>query len=130
MQKHILRWLQAKLFFRNTAVIATFIVVYLSLSPLSGNKPWTLLAIRGDLVLHFICYFGITVLYFAAFFTYKKTLQKAFFSSILLGFILELLQLIPMFNRFFDILDLLANGLGVGFGIVLGIWLKRIFKKG
>jgi VanZ family protein len=129
MQKHIKHWLQAKSFFRYTAVLATFVVVYLSLSSPAGKEPWTLFLVRGDLVLHFICYLGMTLLYFAAYFTYQYPLKKAFISSLLLGLLMEFLQLIPVFERFFDLLDLLANSLGAGLGVLLSYRLKKLVEK-
>jgi len=104
-------------------------VVYLSLSSPAGKEPWTLFFVRGDLVLHFICYLGMTLLYFAAYFTYQYPLKKAFISSLLLGLLMEFLQLIPVFERFFDLLDLLANSLGAGVGVLLSYRLKKIVEK-
>ncbi len=125
MLKHIHRWLQAKNFFKTFALFATLIVVFLSLKPPSPNsQSWTFLYFRGDLFLHFICYFGMTFLYFFAFYTQNNSLSKSALISLTLGFVLELLQLITFFQRFFDPFDLLANSLGV-----LGAWLiiKGIF---
>ena len=125
MLKHIHRWLQAKKFFKTFALFATLIVVFLSLKPPSPNpQSWTFLYLRGDLFLHLICYFGMTFLYFFAFYTQNNSLSKSALISLTLGFVLELLQLITFFQRFFDPFDLLANSLGV-----LGAWLiiKGIF---
>ena len=125
MLKHIHRWLQAKKFFKTFALFATLIVVFLSLKPPSPNpQSWTFLYLRGDLLLHFICYFGMTFLYFFASYTQNNSLSKSVLISLTLGFVLELLQLITFFQRFFDPFDLLANSLGV-----FGAWLiiKGIF---
>ena len=125
MLKHIHRWLQTKKIFKTFALFATLIVVFLSLKPPSSNsQSWTFLCLRGDLFLHFICYFGMTFLYFFAFYTQNNSLRKSVLISLILGFVLELLQLITFFKRFFDPFDLLANSLGV-----VGAWLiiKGIF---
>ena len=47
--------------------------------------------------------------------------SKALFLSVFIGFILEILQLIPVFHRFFDVQDLIANF----FGTIVGIFLIR-----
>ena len=125
MLNHIHLWLQAKKFFKIFALFATLIVVFLSLKPPSPNpQSWTFLYLRGDLFHQFICYFGMTFLYFFAFYTQNNSLSKSVLISLILGFVLELLQLITFFQRFFDTFDLLANSLGV-----LGAWLiiKGIF---
>ena len=125
MLKHIYRWLQDKKFFKIFALFATLIVVFLSLKPPSQNpQSWTFLYLRGDLFLHFICYFVMTFLYLFAFYTQNNSLSKSALISLALGFVLELLQLITFFQRFFDPIDFLANSLGV-----LSAWLiiKGIF---
>tara|TARA_Y100000385_G_scaffold283936_1_gene341032 strand:- start:231 stop:626 length:396 start_codon:yes stop_codon:yes gene_type:complete len=125
MLKHIYRWLQDKNFFKIFALFATLIVVFLSLKPPSQNpQSWTFLYLRGDLFLHFTCYFVMTFLYLFAFYTQNNSLSKSALISLALGFVLELLQLITFFQRFFDPFDLLANSLGVH-----GAWLiiKGIF---
>ncbi len=130
MQKLILNWLQAKSVFKTLAWCATLIVVYLTLkTPRNTNKEWYFLFFRGDLVLHFVCYFSIAVIYCLAFFTYKFYLKKAFIYAFFLGLILELLQLISFFQRHFDIQDLFANLLGVSLGILLIHLLFSILSK-
>jgi len=125
MLKHIHRWLQTKNFFKIFALFATLIVVFLSLKPPSPNsQSWSFLYLRGDLFLHFTCYFGMTFLYYFALCNQNNSLRKSALTSLILGFVLEILQLITFFQRFFDPFDLLANSLGV-----LGAWLiiKGIF---
>ena len=119
MQKLIHRLLQANFFFKGAAFYATLIVILLSLKPNSPDlEPWTLMFIRGDLVQHFICYFGMTVVYLFAFYTKQNALRKSVICSLILGYTLELFQVIPIFQRDFDFTDLIANSLGV-----LGAWL-------
>jgi VanZ family protein len=113
MQKLINQWLQADKFFKSIALITTLIVVYLMLMPQDPEaSEWEFLSIRGDLILHFICYFGMTLIYFSAFYTSSEALKKALFCSVVLGSFLEFLQLIPFFQRQFDVFDLLCNTLG------------------
>lgn len=118
MRKRILRWLQADRFFKSIAGLATLVVIYLSLKPPSpDSESWNFVFIRGDLVLHFICYFGLSILYYFAFFQYKNLVKNTLILSISVGFLLELLQLIPLFQRFFDYQDLMANFLGACGGV-------------
>ena len=122
MQKHIKRWLPEDKYFKILAGLATIVVVYLSLKPPNPNsQPWHLFFIRGDLVLHLICYMGLSILYFFAFFKHPSAYKKAFILSVLVGFALELLQLIPTFQRYFDYQDLIANFIGTSIGI-FSIW--------
>jgi VanZ family protein len=118
MRKLILRWLQADRFFKSLAGLATLVVLYLSLKPPSPDgESWNFIFIRGDLILHFICYFGLSILYFFAFFQSKNCVKKALILSFSIGFLLEFLQLAPLFHRFFDYQDLTANFLGAYGGI-------------
>ena len=119
MQKLIHRLLQANFFFKGAAFYATLIVILLSLKPNSPDlEPWTLMFIRGDLVQHFICYFAMTMVYLFAFYTKQNALRKSVICSLILGYTLELFQVIPIFQRDFGFTDLIANSLGV-----LGAWL-------
>ena len=120
MRMNIHRWLQLKSVFILFAWLITFAVVYLSLKPPSNDSFVNFfLFIRTDLALHFICYFFVSQIYFMAFFTYSKTLLKAFSSALLLGLLLEIIQPLPLFNRNFDLLDICANFLGASSGIIL-----------
>ena len=126
MRKRIHHWLQAKRFFKSLAIFATLGVVYLSLKPPSPDaQPWEFLWFRGDLVLHFSCYFGLTFLYFFAFYTLTHPLMKALFASFFLGSSMEFLQLIPVFQCFFDWQDLLANTLGL---VISSVVIKGFFN--
>ena len=126
MQKRIHRWLQADRFFKSLAVCATLVVVYVSLKPPSPDADtWVFLSFRGDLVLHFICYFGLTLLYFFTFYTTTNPMSKSLVIAVVLGTFLEILQLIPFFQRYFDWQDLIANSLG---GLVSWLIIKGIFN--
>ena len=123
MQKPIKNWLQKDSYFKILAGFATLVVVYLSLKPPGPDEQsWNLFFIRGDLVLHFTCYFGLSILYVFAFFKHRATYRKALLSAVFIGSVLELLQLIPIFHRHFDYQDGLANFLGAGMGIY-SIWI-------
>ena len=125
MQKHIKLWLLNDRLFKFLSVLATLIVIYFSLkSPNPNSKNWYFLIIRGDLLLHFICYFGLSSIYFYAFLKIEKGKLYAFSLSILLGALLEILQIIPFFKRFFDFQDLIANIIGA----MVGVFLNKLFS--
>jgi len=120
MQRIILSWLQADRFFKVLALFTTFIVIYLSLKqPGQEFNPWTFLFFRQDIVLHFSCYFSLTVIYFTALFKYKSAIKTSFLLSFFIGCLMELLQLIPFFDRTFDVADIAANFIGSLCGIIL-----------
>ena len=126
MRRRIHRWLQLKSVFILFAWLVTFAVVYLSLKPPSKDTVILyFLFTRIDLALHFICYFFVSQIYFMAFFTYSKTLIKAFSSALLLGLLMEIIQPLPLFNRNFDLLDICANFIGAALGIIL---IRFLFK--
>ena len=120
MQRIILSWLQAGRFFKVLALFTTFIVIYLSLKqPGQEFNPWTFLFFRQDIVLHFSCYFSLTVIYFTALFKYKSAIKTSFLLFFFIGCLMELLQLIPFFERTFDVADIAANFIGSLCGIIL-----------
>ena len=120
MQQIILSWLQADKFFKVLALFATFIVVYLSLKPPGQESNyWTFLFFRQDIVLHFGCYFLLTVVYFTALFKHNSAIKTSFSFSFFIGCLMELLQLIPFFERTFDLADIAANFTGSFCGILL-----------
>ena len=120
MQQIILSWLQADKFFKVLALFATFIVVYLSLMPPGQeSNSWTFLFFKQDIVLHFSCYFLLTVVYFAALFKHNSAIKTSFSFSFFIGCLMELLQLISFFERTFDLADIAANFTGSFCGILL-----------
>ena len=120
MQRIILSWLQADKFFKVLALFATFIVVYVSLKPPGQESNyWTFLFFRQDIVLHFGCYFLLTVVYFTALFKHNSAIKTSFSFSFFIGCLMELLQLIPFFERTFDLADIAANFTGSFCGILL-----------
>ena len=120
MQRIILSWLQADKFFKVLALFATFIVVYLSLMPPGQeSNSWTFLFFKQDIVLHFSCYFLLTVVYFTALIKHNSAIKTSFSFSFFIGCLMELLQLIPFFERTFDLADIAANFTGSFCGILL-----------
>ena len=111
--------------FKFLSVLTTLIVIYFSLkSPNPNSKNWYFLIIRGDLLLHFTCYFGLSSVYFYAFLNIQNGRLFAILLSIFVGTSLEILQIIPFFRRFFDFQDLIANIIGA----IGGILLNKLFS--
>ena len=125
MQKHIKLLLLNDRLFKFLSVLATLIVIYFSLkSPNPNSKNWYFLIIRGDLLLHFICYFGLSSIYFYAFLNIQNGRLYALLLSIIVGILLEILQIILFFRRFFDFQDLIANIIGA----IGGVFLNKLFS--
>jgi glycopeptide antibiotics resistance protein len=119
MRQHILRWLQADFFFKAVALLATTVLSYFMLIPPGKEvNSWIDILPGKDLFAHLMCYFLLTLIYFAAFFTHTSVLKKSLLLSLLVGFVLECLQLIHLFERSFDYKDLIANIAGSFIGIL------------
>ena len=124
MQKLIRILLLNDRFFKFLSVLATLIVIYFSLkSPNPNSKNWYFLIIRGDLLLHFICYFGLSSIYFYAFLNIQKSRLYALLLSIIVGILLEILHIITFFRRFFDFQDLIVNIIGA----IGGVFFNKLF---
>lgn len=77
---------------------------------------------RGqDKMHHLIAYFVITIAYYFSiqfYFRFKAPLIMATIGAILLGIILEFLQLYSIFGRDFDVIDIVFNFMGVIFAFL------------
>ena len=107
------------------AVYYTLFLVILSLIPVPdlGLPKFQLFEI--DKLVHFIMYFSLTILWsFAAKNFYNSNFKLLLF-AIFFGFVLEIFQHILTFGRYFDLGDLLANSLGVIFGIIILYYIKK-----
>ena len=125
MQKRIRLLLLNDRLFKFLSVLATLIVIYLSLkSPNPNSMNWYFLIIRGDLLLHFICYFGLSSIYFYAFLNIQNGRLYAILLSIFISILIEILQIIPFFRRFFDFQNLIANIIGA----IGGIFYNKLFS--
>ena len=107
------------------AVYYTLFIIVLSLIPVPelGLPKFQLFEI--DKLVHFIMYFSLTILWsFAAKNFYNSNFKLMLF-AIFFGFVLETFQHMLPFGRYFDLGDLLANSLGVIFGIIILYCIKK-----
>ena len=107
------------------AVYYTLCLIIFSLIPVPdlGISRFQLFEI--DKLAHFIMYFSLTILWsFASKNLYNSTFKLLLF-AIFFGFVLEIFQHILPFGRYFDLGDLLANSLGVIFGIFILYCIKK-----
>ncbi len=106
--------------YKYIAVLATLFVIYMSLKPPdSSSQIWSFYYLPGDKILHVGCYLTMTFIYYFSFYNLKK---KIFFSGLVaffLGFILELLQILRIFQRQFDLFDILSNTIGICIAILI-----------
>ena len=117
-----------KHFYKYIAVSATLFVIYMSLKPPDASSQISsFFYLPGDKTLHVFCYFTLTIIYFFSFYNSKKKVFLSSFFSFLLGFILELLQILKIFKREFDYFDILSNTLGIFIAIL--ILYKKYYSK-
>ena len=78
-----------------------------------------------DKLVHFIMYFSLTMLWCFASENFYRSNFKLILFAIFFGFVLEIFQHILPFGRYFDLGDLVANSLGVIFGIFILYSIKK-----
>ncbi len=125
MLKHIKNLLERNKFF--IAIIITIAIAYLSLSNPIALKPPIKITFL-DKIFHFIAYCSLTLSWL---FALNKVLKfKLITISIFLyGILMEFLQGILTTNRQEDVYDILANSLGILFGLLLfNIFYKYLTK--
>jgi len=85
----------------------------------SSSELWSFFYLPGDKILHVICYFFLTVIYY---FSFHNSKNQIFFSSLTafsLGICLEFLQSLKIFQRQFDFFDILSNTIGISLAILI-----------
>ena len=107
------------------AVYYTLFLIILSWVPLPDFGFHRFQFFEIDKLLHFIMYFSLTILWCLASESFYKSNFKLLLSMIFFGFVLEIFQHILPFGRYFDIGDLLANSIGVIFGIIILYYIKK-----
>lgn len=108
------------------AILWTIVVVLLSLAPPHSLPEKNFQFIGADKVAHVVFYSLLTYFWSAGLKRQnksKKLRAKAFYIAViggfLLGLILEVTQEIFIKNRYFESLDLIANGFGCIFGLLV-----------
>ena len=103
----------------------TLFLIIFSLTPVSDFS-FPIFQLFGiDKLLHFVMYFSLTILWCLASENFYKSNFKLLLFAIFFGFVLEIFQHILPFGRYFDLGDLLANSLGVIFGIIILYYIKK-----
>jgi len=103
--------------------ISVFGILVLSIMPLDLKKYYfKVFFFRSDQILHFIIYFYLSLLFFLR---YRYFSLNSAFLLIILGFIIELIQIV--FGREFSELDVLANSIGVISFFIYYKYLRNFF---
>ena len=121
--------LKNRKFYFFIALIYTIVLLYFSLVDISGVLPDTNIKFQ-DKILHFLAYLVLSVLwgYYTILLKTKNAIIYSFLATLIFGVILELVQEVVNPLRDYDILDLLANCIGIMFGTVVVIWYNRKLK--
>ena len=121
--------LKNRKFYFFIALIYTIVLLYFSLVDISGVLPDTNIKLQ-DKILHFLAYLVLSVLwgYYTILLKTKNAIIYSFLATLIFGVILELVQEVVNPLRDYDILDLLANCIGIMFGTVVVIWYNRKLK--
>lgn len=106
------------------ALVWTGLILFLCLREMSGFPKITIP--YKDKVLHFVFYAGFVILWFKATNNQTNKLLIITVIGIILGAIIEFLQLYCTKTRSFDVFDILANSLGA---LVMYLILKKKFSK-
>ena len=102
------------------------VVAYASLAPITTDVP------TSDKTLHFITY-GILSAFFTTLVQASRSLWLVAVGLVLFGILLEILQGLTGY-RYFEVMDMLANSLGVLTGLLLRltpmpIWFRQVEAK-
>tara|TARA_B100000886_G_C19995286_1_gene315756 strand:+ start:76 stop:435 length:360 start_codon:yes stop_codon:yes gene_type:complete len=107
------------------AIFYTLVLLILSIIPVPEIGFPRFHLFEFDKLMHFFVYFSLTILWYFAFEIFYNSYLKLLLSAIFFGFVLEIFQYLFSFGRYFDLADLLANTLGVIFGIIILYYLKK-----
>ena len=117
-------WLDRR-YISKIAVYYTLFLIILSLIPIPDLGIPRFQLLEFDKLVHFMMYFSLTILWsFASKNLYNSNFKLLLF-AIFFGFVLEIFQHMLPFGRYFDLGDLLANSLGVIFGIFILNCIKK-----
>ena len=123
IQKPILKLL-SKINLKLLAISYTILIVVLSLSPIPRAIP-NFKFFEMDKLIHLTMYFILILLWGINLISYKFSLIKILFLTIFFGLIIETLQYLLPFGRYFDLGDIIANSVGAIIGIIILLFYKK-----
>jgi VanZ family protein len=116
------KWRGWRDIFSFLTLLIAIIIAFLSLLP-----PDKLPQVAGsDKTHHFIAYGSLTFSWLMALHHQTRQILMILVLANIFGTAIEFLQ--PYTHRSFDYLDILANFLGAGTGLAVGLWLKRVIS--
>ena len=123
IQKPILKLL-SKINLKLLAISYTILIVVLSLSPIPRAIP-NFKFFEMDKLIHLTMYFILILLWGINLISFKFSLIKILFLTIFFGLIIETLQYLLPFGRYFDLGDIFANSVGAIIGIIILLFYKK-----
>ena len=78
-----------------------------------------------DKLIHLTMYFILILLWGINLISFKFSLIKILFLTIIFGLIIETLQYLLPFGRYFDLGDIIANSVGAIIGIIILLFYKK-----
>lgn len=78
-----------------------------------------------DKLIHLIMYFILILLWGINLISFKFSLFKILFLTIIFGLLIETLQYLLPFGRYFDLGDIIANSVGAIIGIIILLFYKK-----
>ena len=123
IQKPILKLL-SKINLKLLAISYTILIVVLSLSPIPGAIP-SFKFFEIEKLIHLTMYFILILLWGINLISFKFSLIKILFLTIFFGLLIETLQYLLPFGRYFDLGDIIANSAGAIIGIIILLFYKK-----
>ena len=78
-----------------------------------------------DKLIHLTMYFILILLWGINLISFKFSLIKILFLTIIFGLLIETLQYLLPFGRYFDLGDIIANSVGAIIGIIILLFYKK-----
>ena len=107
------------------AVYYTLILIILSLVPIPDLGLPRFKLLEFDKLIHFIMYLIFALIWGLKIENFLERKMEIFAYLILFGLVLEILQHLLPFGRYFDLGDFVANSIGVLFGVFILYYLKK-----
>ena len=107
------------------AVYYTLILIILSLTPIPDLGLPRFKLLEFDKLIHFIMYLIFALIWGLKIENFLERKMEISAYLILFGLVLEILQHLLPFGRYFDLGDFVANSIGVLFGVFILYYLKK-----